>query len=64
MNRKNLYLFAGILTLFVFIGFLSETDSQELFGYPISVWVFRGAYLLLTISFFTKYFEMKKAEKQ
>jgi len=63
MKNKNLYLIVGILTLLVFIGFLSETGPKDFFGYPINIWVFRLAYLCMTIFFFNTYFKMKKLEK-
>jgi len=63
MNQNNLRLFAGILSLLIFIGFLGETGPKDFFGFSISIWVYRIAWLFLTIFFFMNYFKMRKAGK-
>ena len=64
MNNKNLYLFAGILTFLVFIGYLSEPYPHKIFGYSINIWIVRLAWLLMTISNFSIYIKMKKSENK
>ena len=63
MNKKNLYLFAGIITLLVFVGYLSEPGPHNLFGFTINIWIVRIAWLLISISNFANYFKTKSTEK-
>jgi hypothetical protein len=63
MNKKRIFLIAGILALITFIGYLGETEPQRLFGYSVSIWVYRIAWLFLTISCFLNYSRLKKSEK-
>jgi len=60
MNKNNLHLAAAILSLLVFIGFLGETDPKTLFGFSINIWVYRVAWLVITASFFMRYFKARK----
>ena len=62
MKSKNLYLFGGILALLVFAGFMGESGPKSMFGMSVNIWVFRIAWLLITISFFRNYYKMKKLE--
>jgi hypothetical protein len=63
MKKKNIFLIAGILSLLVFVGFLSETEAKMLLGFSVSIWFYRIAWLLLTVSFLSTYFKMRKSEK-
>ena len=63
MNRKNLFLIAGILTFLVFVGYLSEPGPHKLFGFSINIWIVRLAWLLIAISNFVNYFRLKSKEK-
>lgn len=63
MNRKNLFLAVGILTLLVFVGYLSEPGPYEIFGLSINIWIVRLAWLLISIANFANYFKLKSAEK-
>jgi hypothetical protein len=63
MLGKNLFLVAGILTLLVFIGYLSEPGPHVLFGYSINIWIVRIAWLLIAITNFASYFKLKKEGK-
>lgn len=63
MNRKRLYLIAAILTSVVFIGYLGETEPQDLFGYPVNIWVIRVLWLIMPIVNFAQYFRFRKAEQ-
>lgn len=62
MNKKILTLIAGILSLIVFISFMTESGPQSLFGMEVSIWVKRLMWLFLSISFLWRYYEMRKAE--
>jgi hypothetical protein len=64
MKSKNIVLVAAILALITFIGFLSETEPQILFGYSVDIWIYRIAWLLLTVYFSVRYFNARKAEKE
>lgn len=64
MNRKNLSLIVAILALINFISFMAATEAPNFFGYEMSIWVYRGAWLFMTIYFATRYFIMRKAEKE
>ncbi len=63
MNRKNLFLIAGILTLIIFVGYLSEPGPHELFGFSINIWIVRLAWLLIAILNFANYFKLKNPKK-
>lgn len=60
MNKKNLYLIAGILTGIVFISSLLDSEPGSLFG---SIWLFRLGWLVMTISSFMSYRKIKESEK-
>jgi hypothetical protein len=62
MRNKYIQLIAGILGLAVFIGFLGETEPKNFFGLPLSIWVYRAAWLFISFSFFRNYLKLKKAE--
>ncbi|MFT4737178.1 MAG: hypothetical protein ACI8QD_002825 [Cyclobacteriaceae bacterium] len=64
MNKKHLYLVAGFLTAAVFVGQLSESEPQVLFGFSVDIWVIRLGWMALAISSFVNYFKIKKAEKE
>ncbi|MDP5121025.1 MAG: hypothetical protein NWQ46_05490 [Spirosomaceae bacterium] len=64
MRNKYIFLVVAILALFNFVGFMTETEAPDLFGYQINIWVYRGAWLFMTIYFATRYFNMRKAEKK
>ena len=63
MKYKSLFLVAGIITLIVFIGYLSEPGPHSIFGYSINIWIVRIAWLLISISNFANYFKLKNNEK-
>lgn len=63
MNNKNLYLIGGILSTLVFIGYLSESEPHEMFGYSINIWIVRLAWLIIAISNFSNYKKSKDSEK-
>lgn len=63
MKNKTLFLVAGIITLIVFIGYLSESGSHSIFGYSINIWIVRITWLLLSILNFATYFKIKRNEK-
>lgn len=63
MKNKTLFLVAGIITLIVFIGYLSESGSHSIFGYSINIWIVRSTWLLLSILNFATYFKLKRNEK-
>ena len=60
MNKKNLYLAAGILTGIVFISSLLDSESSTLFG---SIWLYRLGWLIMSISSFMSYNKIKTPEK-
>jgi len=59
--KKNLCLIAGILTGIVFISSLLDSEPGSLFG---SIWLFRLGWLIMTISSFMTYRNIKKLEKE
>lgn len=63
MKNKYILLIVGIVTLLNFTGFMTETDAPDLFGYEVNIWVYRIAWLFMTIYFFTRYYKVRKAEK-
>lgn len=63
MSRKNLFLIAGIITLLVFVGYLSEPGPHQLLGYSINIWIVRLAWLLITILNFANYVKLKNEGK-
>lgn len=64
MNKKNLFLIAGIASIIIFIGYLGESEPITIFGLSINIWIVRLAWLLITISNFLNYFKIKKSEKE
>lgn len=60
MIKKWFYLIASVMALLVFIGFMTEKGPIDMFGYALNIWVYRLAWLLISISFFTRYFKLKK----
>ena len=64
MNKKYLYLIAGVLALMTFVGFLGESEPMTLFGFSVNIWIYRVAWLVLTISCFRSYFRLRKAESE
>lgn len=60
--NKNIYLIAGILTLLVFIGYLSESEPHAIFGININIWIIRMAWLSMSISNFLNYYRLRKAK--
>jgi len=59
MNKKILFLMSGILTLIVFISSLLDSEPGSLFG---SIWLFRLGWLIMSVSSFISYYNIKKAE--
>ena len=64
MNRKYIFLIAGIICLVVFIGYLTEPGPHILLGYEINIWIVRLAWFLIAASNFMNYFRMNKAEQE
>lgn len=52
---------SGILTGIVFISTILDAQPGSLFG---SIWLFRLGWLILTISSFINYYNIKKTEKE
>ena len=63
MNKKILFLIAGIVSFIVFIGYLGESEPHKMLGYSINIWVVRLIWLVVSVSNFTNYFKIKKSEK-
>ena len=59
-NKKTLCLISGILTGIVFISSIFDSEPGSLFG---SIWLFRLGWLVMTVSSFTSYFNIRKSEK-
>jgi uncharacterized membrane protein len=59
--KKNLCLIAGILTGIVFLSSLLDSEPSSLFG---SIWLFRLGWLIMTISSFMTYRNIKKSERK
>jgi|TARA_B110000967_G_C18353009_1_gene302220 hypothetical protein len=59
--KKKICLIAGILTGIVFISSLLDSEPGSLFG---SIWLFRLGWLIMTISSFMTYRNIKKSEKE
>ena len=64
MNKKNLFLIAGIVASIVFIGNLTETEPKIFFGYSVNRWIIRIGWLLFAFSNFANYLKIKKSEKE
>lgn len=47
----------------VFISYLGEPGPKEMFGYPVNIWIFRLAWLLVAVANLGNYFKIRKAEK-
>lgn len=60
-NKKILSLISGILTGIVFISSIFDSKPSSLFG---SMWIFRLGWLLMTVSSFAIYYNIKKSEKE
>jgi hypothetical protein len=58
-NKKILFLISGILTGIVFISSLLDSEPGSLLG---SVWLFRIGWLIMSISSFLSYYNIKKSE--
>ncbi|MFK8165543.1 MAG: hypothetical protein AB8H12_24055 [Lewinella sp.] len=63
MKKRNLFLIAGVLALISFIGYMGETEPQDMFGFELNIWFHRIAWLIITIGFLGNYFKMRKLEK-
>lgn len=64
MSRKIFLLIGGIVSLLVFIGFLTESEPTEFFGFSINVWFVRAFWLLNTFIIFNAYVALNKKEKE
>ena len=64
MKNKTLFLIAGIITSFAFIGTIGETEPHIIFGYSVNIWLVRLFWAFISYSNFTNYFKMKKVEKE
>ena len=60
-NKKTLFLISGILTGIVFISSIFDSEPGSLFG---SIWLFRLGWLIMTVSSFASYYNIKKSEKE
>jgi hypothetical protein len=58
-NKKIVFLISGILTGIVFISSLLDSEPGSLLG---SVWLFRIGWLIMSISSFLSYYNIKKSE--
>jgi len=63
MNKKNLFLIAGILSILVFLGYLAEPGPIELLGAKINIWVIRVAWFLIAASNLVSYNKLKQEGK-
>jgi len=63
MNKKNICLVAAILSSIVFIGYLTESESHSIFGFPINIWIVRLVWLALAVFNFANYFKLRKLQK-
>jgi len=60
-NKKTLFLISGIITGIVFISSILDAQPGSIFG---SIWLFRLGWLIMTISSFMSYYNIKKSEKE
>ena len=60
-NKKTLFLISGILTGIVFTSSILDSEPDSLFG---SIWLFRLGWLIMTVSSFLSYYNIKKSEKK
>lgn len=58
-KKKILFLMSGILTGIVFIASIFDAKPGSIFG---SIWLFRLGWLIMTISSFWNYFNIRKSE--
>jgi len=59
-NKKTLFLISGILTGIAFISSIFDSEPCSLFG---SIWLFRLGWLIMTVSSFASYYNIKMSEK-
>lgn len=62
MNRKSLYFIVAIIFLLIFVGTLSESGPIEIFGMEINIWIYRLAWLLITLNAGRRYLAEKRLE--
>lgn len=60
-QKKTLFLLSGFLTAIVFISSILDAQPGSIFG---SIWLFRLGWLIMTISSFTSYYNIKKSENE
>lgn len=58
-NKKILCLISGILTGIVFISSILDSEPGSLFG---SIWLFRLGWLIMSVSSFISYYNIKKSK--
>jgi hypothetical protein len=64
MTKKTLFLIAGIISLIVLIGSITESDPKTFFGYSVNHWFVKVFWLLNTILIFNAYREIKKQNQK
>lgn len=62
MKKKNVFLVVAIVSLLVFISYMTETGPKKLFGYSASIWVFRLGWLFIAASNFYRYYQLRKED--
>ncbi len=62
MSSKNLFLAAGIISLFVFIIYLLDPGPKTLFGFEVNIWIVRLVWLFISVANFANYYKYIKAE--
>ncbi len=60
-SKKTLFLMSGILTGIVFISSILDSEPGSLFG---SIWLFRLGWLIMAVSSFLSYYNIKKSERK
>ncbi len=63
MNKKIFFIIGGTLSLILFIGSITETEPNIIFGYSINVWIVRAFWLLNTFVIFKAYGKIKETEQ-
>ena len=64
MNKKIFLLIGGIISLLVFIGYMTESEPQIFFGYSVDVWFVRVFWFLNTFTIFNAYRTIKQTDKK